>query len=192
MTLIMAFLAAENESRQPENLPQAAFGCVPERFLLSVRTKSITENFLHWILRPLFVFVVIQWIFSSRTLAPTHFEFFFSGIVDPLIFIRLYSRLFLSVTGYLCLYVKQNNAWLLVHMEFLFSCSIRHHTRSLRSLVSCRVRRSKRNSILTRLFIILYFISRAWDVLNLYLSTWKHLRSSYRMKILPIVFFILF
>ena len=87
MTLIMAFLAAENESRQPENLPQAAFGCVPERFLLSVRTKSINENFLHWILRPLFVFVVIQWIFSSRTLAPAHFEFFFSGIVDPLIFI---------------------------------------------------------------------------------------------------------
>ena len=47
MTLIMAFLAAENESRQPENLPQVAFGCIPERFLLSVRTKSITENFLH-------------------------------------------------------------------------------------------------------------------------------------------------
>ena len=36
--LVMAFLAAEN--RQPEDLPQAAFSCGPERFLLSVRTGS--------------------------------------------------------------------------------------------------------------------------------------------------------
>ena len=40
----MAFLAAENENRQLENMLQAAFGCLPERFL-SVRTKSITETF---------------------------------------------------------------------------------------------------------------------------------------------------
>ena len=44
VALVRAFLAAENENRQPEDLPQTDFGRVPERFLLSVRTKSITEN----------------------------------------------------------------------------------------------------------------------------------------------------
>ena len=43
----MVFLAAENENRQQEDLPQADFGCVPERFLLSVRTKSVTESFVY-------------------------------------------------------------------------------------------------------------------------------------------------
>ena len=47
VALVMAFLAAENENRQLEDLPQVDFGCVPERFLLLVRTKSITENFLY-------------------------------------------------------------------------------------------------------------------------------------------------
>ena len=46
----------------------------------------------------------------------------------------------------LCLYDKQNNTWLLVNMGFLFSCSTRHLTSSLRSLVSYRVKHSKRNS----------------------------------------------
>ena len=40
----MAFLTPENKSQQLEDLPQADFGCVPERFLLSVRTKSVIEN----------------------------------------------------------------------------------------------------------------------------------------------------
>ena len=43
----MAFLVAENENRQLGGLPQAAFSCVPERFLLSFTTKSVTENFLY-------------------------------------------------------------------------------------------------------------------------------------------------
>ena len=47
VALVMAFLAAEIENRQPEDLPQAYFGRVPERFLLSVRTKSINENFVN-------------------------------------------------------------------------------------------------------------------------------------------------
>ena len=47
VALVMAFLAAENENRQQGDLPQANFGRVPERFLLSVRTKSITKNFVH-------------------------------------------------------------------------------------------------------------------------------------------------
>ena len=43
----MAFLAAENENRQLEHLSQADFGRVPERFLLSVRANSMTENFVY-------------------------------------------------------------------------------------------------------------------------------------------------
>ena len=40
----LAFLSAEN--RQLEDLPLADFGRLPERLLLSVRTKSINENFV--------------------------------------------------------------------------------------------------------------------------------------------------
>ena len=43
----MAFLAAPNKNRQPVDLQQVDFGLIPERFLLSVRTKSITVNFLY-------------------------------------------------------------------------------------------------------------------------------------------------
>ena len=45
VALVMAFLTAENENGQLEDLPQADSSHVPERFLLWVRTKSITENF---------------------------------------------------------------------------------------------------------------------------------------------------
>ena len=47
-----------------------------------------------------------------------------------------------------CLCDNQNNTWLLVHMKFIFSCSTRHLTRTLRSFVSYRVEHSKRNSYL--------------------------------------------
>ena len=63
---------------------------------------------------------------------------------------------FLLSKGLLCLHDKQNNAWLLVDMEFLFSCSTRHVTRSPRSLASYRVKHLKRNSIYTRPCFILY------------------------------------
>ena len=63
---------------------------------------------------------------------------------------------FLLSKGLLCLHDKQNNTWLLVDMEFLFSCSTRHLTRSPRSLASYRVKHLKRNSIYTRPCIILY------------------------------------
>ena len=46
VALMLAFLAAENENRQLEDLPLADFGHLPERLLLSVRTKSINENFV--------------------------------------------------------------------------------------------------------------------------------------------------
>ena len=48
VALMLAFLSAENENRQLENLPQADFGRLPERILLSVRTMSINENFVNY------------------------------------------------------------------------------------------------------------------------------------------------
>ena len=41
VALMLAFLSAENENRQLEDLPLADFGRLPERLLVSVRTKSI-------------------------------------------------------------------------------------------------------------------------------------------------------
>ena len=67
-------------------------------------------------------------------------------------FHSLMKSAFLLSKGLLCLYDKQNNTWLLEDMEFLFSCSTRHLTRSLRSLVSYRV--THRNSISTRAHVL--------------------------------------
>ena len=46
VALVLAFLSAENENRQLEDLSLADFGRLPERLLLSVGTKSIDENFV--------------------------------------------------------------------------------------------------------------------------------------------------
>ena len=43
----VSILSAENENRQLEDLLQAHFGRLPERLFLSVRTKSIIENFVN-------------------------------------------------------------------------------------------------------------------------------------------------
>ena len=51
VALVLAFLSAENENRQMEDLPLADFGRLHERLLLSVRTKSMNENFVNWKLR---------------------------------------------------------------------------------------------------------------------------------------------
>ena len=72
-------------------------------------------------------------------------------------FYSLMKSVLLVSKGLLCLYDKQNNTWLLVDMEFLFSCSTRHLTRSLRSLVSYRVKHSKINSISTRAHVLFPF-----------------------------------
>ena len=47
VALVLAFLSAENENRQLEDLSLADFGRLPERLLLSVRAKSINENFVN-------------------------------------------------------------------------------------------------------------------------------------------------
>ena len=45
--LVLAFLAAENENRQLEDLPLADFSRLPEILFLSIRKKSINENFVN-------------------------------------------------------------------------------------------------------------------------------------------------
>ena len=62
----------------------------------------------------------------------------YSGIVDSLM-----KSAFLVSKGLFCLYDKQNKTWLLTDLEFLFLCSARHLTRSLRSLVSYQNEHSK-------------------------------------------------
>ena len=83
---------------------------------------------------------------------------FFSRRVDRkcvfTFFHSLIKSTFLLSKELLCLYDKQNNTWLLVDLEFLFSCSTRHLTRSLRLLVSYRVKHSKRNSVSTRAHVL--------------------------------------
>ena len=88
MALVMAFPTAENENRELEDLPQADFGRVSERFLLSVRTKSMTENFYIKITP-----IVCFWSFSTRffflilSVSAKALYDFYSGIIDPFIFI---------------------------------------------------------------------------------------------------------
>ena len=55
VVLVLAFLSVENENRQLEDLSLTDFGRLPQRLLLSVRTKSINENFVNLKLRPLLV-----------------------------------------------------------------------------------------------------------------------------------------
>ena len=47
VALVLAFLTAEKENLQLEDLPLADFGRLPERLLLSVKTKSINKNFVN-------------------------------------------------------------------------------------------------------------------------------------------------
>ena len=47
VALVLAFLSAENENRQQEDLLLADLGRLPEGLHLSVRTKSMNENFLN-------------------------------------------------------------------------------------------------------------------------------------------------
>ena len=123
MALVLAFLVAENENQQLEDLPLADFGCLPQRLLLLVRTKSINEIF--------YVENYDHCCFCNCD--STHFSI-----------LRVY-----------CVYmIKKNNTWVLIDMEFLFSSSTRHLTHSLCSLVSYRVKHSKRNSTSTRAYVL--------------------------------------
>ena len=138
MALVVAFLAAKNKTWQLEDLPQADFNHEPERFFLSVRTNSKTENFVYWNLGPMFAFVVIQLVFLSwvrqRTLP------FLFGDCRSFHFHSLIRRVFLSVKGY-CVHMitKIIHGWL--HLWDSISCSY-------------RVKHLKRNSLSTRAYVL--------------------------------------
>ena len=53
-----------------------------------------------------------------------------------LLFSFIMQSTFLVSKGILCLYDKENNTWLLLNTEFLFSCSTRHLPRSLWDVTS--------------------------------------------------------
>ena len=127
---------------------RGCFGRLPGRFLLSVRTKSMNENFANWKLRPLlFLLLWFNAFFPSWALAPTHCPIFVRELS-----IHLFS--FINKVGFFVSKYKHNITWLLVDMQFLFSCSTRHLTRSLCSLMSYWVKHSERNSISTRAHVL--------------------------------------
>ena len=137
----MEILAAENKNRQLEDLPQADFGRLPGRFLLSARTKSITDNFCILKITPTVVFVMIQGVFFILSLTLTYFLIFIRGSSSSI------KSTFLVSKGPLCLYNKQSSTCLPVNMAAL--------TRDLSS-----VEHSVRNSISTRAMnysLFLYF-----------------------------------
>ena len=61
---------------------------------------------------------------------------------------------FLVSKGLLCLHDKQNSTWFFVDVKFLLLCSTRHLTRSLRPLLSYRIKHSKRSSLCTRAHVL--------------------------------------
>ena len=77
----MAFLVADNENRQLEDLPQTDFFRLPERLLLSERTKSINEFYKLKITLIVVFVITIQRMFPSWALAPTHCTIVHSFIV---------------------------------------------------------------------------------------------------------------
>ena len=111
-------------------------------------------------LHPMFVFEVFRHIFSSWALAPTQLTIFLWGLSILSFSLIIIKLTFLVSKGLFCLYDKQNNTRLLVDMEFLLSCSTRHLTRFLRSLVSYRVEYSKRNFTSTR--VMYYSLCIDW------------------------------
>ena len=97
------------------------------------RRKSIYENFVNWKLRPLLFlkswFIAFFHLKSQRqrTLRLLFEDCWFTY------FHSLMKSAFLPSKGLLCLYDKQNKTWLLVNMEFLFSCSTRREIPYLRA-----------------------------------------------------------
>ena len=81
MALVLAFLSAENENRQLEDFSLADFGRIPERFFLSVNCKLKITTMVVFL-------IMIQRIFPSKELAPTHSTFLIRGLSIHLFFIH--------------------------------------------------------------------------------------------------------
>ena len=96
--------------------------------------KVNNENFVNWKLRP---FLLLQSWFNAFIHLKSQRQRTLRLLFEDCRFIYFHSLMksaFLPSKGLFCLYDKQNNTWLLVDMEFLFSCSTHHLTRSLRSI----------------------------------------------------------
>ena len=105
----MAILAAENENRLLDVLPQADFVRL-ERFLLSVREKCITEDFFSLKIMCIVLFVMIRHIFFVLSLCTNAlYDFYFHWLVKSS---------FLVSRGLLCIYNKQNNTRCLLIWNF--------------------------------------------------------------------------
>ena len=166
----MAFLAAENENRQLEDSPQADFGRVPKRFLLSVRTKSIVNNWEFCVskITPIVCFCSVSTLFSScqrqRTLR------FLFGDCRSFYFRSLMKLTFLVGKGLLCLYDKQNNTWLLVDTKFLCKEVYKHQLRnSLRRPIYLNNSSDKTN------YLVIYSTKAALPVALKRLTAWMKL-----------------
>ena len=108
MALVLAFLSAENENRQLQDLPLADFGRLTERLLLPVWTKSINENFVNWkLLSLLFLLSRFNAFFHLQGERQRTLWLLF-GDCRVIYFHALMKSAFLLSKGLLCLY-DQNN-----------------------------------------------------------------------------------
>ena len=150
LALVRIFLVAELKSATGRFGAGRLWPCIWANFFWATE-KSITKNL--WIISYAhFFFVMIQRIFSSWALLPSHFTTFFWRIVNPYSFHVLIKSafLFFSARAY-CVHNKQNNSeWLLVVMKFLSPCLAQYLTHLLCSPVRCRVIYEKRNPISMR------------------------------------------
>ena len=85
---MLAFLSAENENRQLEDLSLADFGRLPERLFLSVRTKSIDKNFVIENFNHCWFCHHDSTHFSILRITANALYDCYSGIVDSFIFIH--------------------------------------------------------------------------------------------------------
>ena len=82
--------------------------------------------------------------FSTKIRMCVRSIFYYRGLVQEIVFLVFHR----------CLYNKQNITCPLVDTNFIFSCSTRYLTRSLRSLVRYRVEHSKIKFVSTRGHVI--------------------------------------
>ena len=81
--------------------------------------------------------------------------FFYSPVKTP-VMVEGFCTLSVQIANR-CMGLKEKNVWMRRDMEFLFGCSTRYLTSSLRLLVRYRVEHSKRNFTISKQFIALNF-----------------------------------
>ena len=148
VALVLAFLSAENENRQQEDLLLADLDRLPEGLHLSVRTKSINENFFELKITTIFVFVVmIQRIFHLKSQYQRTLRLLFEDC-RLIYFHSLMKSAFLPNKGLLCLYDNK-----IIHgclKIWNFSSRVQLDI----SLVRRALQHSKRNSISRRAHVL--------------------------------------